>query len=355
MEIMSQNMDVQSKEQIMRTRPSPNCLLCGAEGKLLYHDLQDRLFDVPGKWNVRNCPKQSCGLIWLDPMPTEEDIFKAYLNYYTHKDSNQVDSWRKLIFSYIKEGYFGNRYGYPINSYKTGKRLLGFLIYFHPLRRVTQDINVMFLKPKHKGFLLEIGCGSGGRLKLMQQLGWKVEGVDFDPIAVESAKGKGLVVHLGTLEAQTYPDNKFDSVTMSHFIEHVHDPLQLLGECYRILKPKGSLVITTPNGRSWGHTLFKKAWIHLDPPRHLHIFGLQTIRQIVEQTGFHNITLTTTLHWGDVTFPGSRAIKESGQYIPYSFQSLGLRIWARTMEFMEYSILKMNHGIGEEIVLIAEK
>src|SRR2546429_421611 len=76
-------LDQRSPDQI-RSRPCPDCYVCGGRGTLLYEDLNDRLFGAPGVWNVKRCPNPACGLLWLDPMPDEEDIGKAYAEYYTH-------------------------------------------------------------------------------------------------------------------------------------------------------------------------------------------------------------------------------------------------------------------------------
>jgi hypothetical protein len=68
----------------IRVRPSPFCTMCGRRGEPLYHGLIDRVFDTPGRWNLKRCPDSACGLLWLDPIPVAEDIGKAYANYFTH-------------------------------------------------------------------------------------------------------------------------------------------------------------------------------------------------------------------------------------------------------------------------------
>ena len=67
------NVDPQRAGDQIRTRPEPNCSACGAEGLLLYDGLEDRLFGAPGAWTMKRCPAQSCGLLWLDPAPLEEE------------------------------------------------------------------------------------------------------------------------------------------------------------------------------------------------------------------------------------------------------------------------------------------
>jgi hypothetical protein len=66
----------------IKVQDVPACYLCDAEGHILYTGLRDRLFGAPGEWNLQQCPNPTCGLIWLDPMPTEADLQKIYATYY---------------------------------------------------------------------------------------------------------------------------------------------------------------------------------------------------------------------------------------------------------------------------------
>lgn len=68
----------------IRTTEKNNCYLCGSEGASLYDNIKDRLFGVPGVWNLKQCSNTQCSLIWLAPMPIKEDLPKLYETYYTH-------------------------------------------------------------------------------------------------------------------------------------------------------------------------------------------------------------------------------------------------------------------------------
>lgn len=340
----------------IRTQPCPACYLCGVQGTSLYEGLKDRLFGAPGKWNLKKCQNPECGLLWLDPMPVEEDIGKAYQNYYTHQDTIHIsNTWPRRAYRSVEEGYLGHKYGYKAESLTKWKHLLGILIYLHPARRSGLDFKVMCQPIQHGGLLLDIGCGSGSMLKLMQSLGCCVEGVDIDPLAVENAKSKGLKVRLGKIEDLMYPDNHFDVITMSHIIEHVQDPLQLLRECHRILKLSGHLIVVTPNSESLGHRIFKINWRELDPPRHLHIFTPSSLHQLAKRAGFPKIKVSTITRAVNSIFLASRDIQRTGKHLIGSPQPRGVRIWAEAMSFVEWMILKANLNIGEEISLVAEK
>ncbi|MDP1786512.1 hypothetical protein [Nitrosomonas sp.] len=73
----------------INTETSSACYMCGKQGKIVYRNLADRLFGAPGEWTSKKCTDADCGIVWLDPRPTIDEIGKAYQNYYTHDQTNQ--------------------------------------------------------------------------------------------------------------------------------------------------------------------------------------------------------------------------------------------------------------------------
>lgn len=337
----------------IRTRPSPLCYVCGSEGGSLYGGLRDRLFGTPGAWDHKQCPE--CGLIWLDPAPLEEDMGKAYLSYYTHGDPGRSSSrgaWIRLVYRAVRESYLAREHGY--GAVAGWKKLAGLLGYVVGLRD-RFDLSVMYLPHLPGGRLLDVGCGGGRFLEFMVDLGWNAEGVDFDPVAVRSARSRGLEARLGTLEAQGYPDNRFDAVVMNHSIEHVHDPSRLLRECRRILKPGGRLVVTTPNSESWGHEKFGDSWLHLDPPRHIHVFNPSSLGRLAKEVGFAVPKVSTTARAADVSFIASRSIRRKGEDEAGAPRPLSALIRGQVWQLAESALLKARPNAGEELVLVARK
>lgn len=347
--------DQQALEQI-RTRPCPNCSLCGAEGKLLYEGLKDRLFGVPGTWNFKRCPKPSCGILWPDPMPLEEDIGKAYRSYYTHQDGLPLpDNFVRRIYSQMRNGYLRSKYDYRcIRRSRWWDLLLKNLLYLHPPRRESIDLGVFWLKSKPNGRLLEVGCGSGAILQSMNELGWQAEGVDFDPAAVEQARRKDLTIHLGTLTELKLPENTFDAIAASHFIEHVADPIGILRECHRLLKPGGLLVLTTPNARSWGHRLYLGNWRGLEPPRHLRIFTRSALAAACTQAGFNHGDCRSIVRANTILLE-SRIMQGADDADSARSGSWTHRLWAEVTGLLQWAVSLVDREAGEELVLIAAK
>jgi len=96
--------------------------------------------------------------------------------------------------------------------------------------------------------LLDIGCGTGRiALPLAAGLPISVTGADSSWAMLEKAKNKdtdGLVRwEYQDAESLTFPDESFDGVFMSHLLHHLDAPRQALGECVRVLKKAGVVII----------------------------------------------------------------------------------------------------------------
>lgn len=318
-------------DDIMRTRHSPDCYLCGATGNSLYEALSDRLFGALGTWNLKKCPNPDCGLVWLDPMPLEEDIGKAYETYYTHSSPYRPPRFLYRLITAIFD------------------RITG-------LRQVSRDISFMTLGHTVPGALLDVGCGAGVFCQRMQDLGWQVTGVDFDAEAVDTARKSGLDVRYGNLQSADFPDNSFNAITLNHVIEHVYDPIPLLRECYRILKPNGRLVVVTPNSLSRGHQKFGSYWRDLDPPRHIHLFSPRTLRHCAEKSGYSKITTWSTPANTLVIWSSSLDLQRTGRHdVLDNNPPFSIFLQSYLAQYREYFGLRRYFNGGEEAVLTAVK
>ena len=187
-------------------------------------------------------------------------------------------------------GYLRRRLGYTRGIGPNWHGLLAPLASLLPGGREEAAAEALFLDPPAPGArLLEVGCGSGEQLARLRDLGWDVEGIDFDAEAVASARSRGLPVRHGLIGEQDYPEGHFDVVVMVHVIEHVPDPIELLRQCRELLKPGGRLVAITPNVGSWGHRRYGRDWLDLDPPRHLNLFSMKNFGGVLARAGFEDV------------------------------------------------------------------
>jgi 2-polyprenyl-3-methyl-5-hydroxy-6-metoxy-1,4-benzoquinol methylase len=104
------------------------------------------------------------------------------------------------------------------------------------------------LKPQGK--ILDIACGVGYGSGLLAQTDTWVLGLDIDRLSVKGAKARyGNLANFGVADAQRLPfsNRVFDFMVVLETLEHVCQPIELLSEARRVLKPGGFLVVSTPN------------------------------------------------------------------------------------------------------------
>jgi 2-polyprenyl-3-methyl-5-hydroxy-6-metoxy-1,4-benzoquinol methylase len=347
-------MKTQPQQPVIRTSRQLECPICGSQGTQLYTDLEDRLFGVAGRWGHRQCSDPSCGLIWLDPAPCAEDLHLAYQSYYTHQIAETPQHVVRNLYGLARDGYLQIRFGYNQGVGAPWQRLLAPLVVLHPGGRDAIDAEALFLPaPQAMARALDIGCGNGSNLRRMSELGWQMEGLDVDPIAIKQLQQQGLNAKLGSLFEQDYPDQTFQAIYMSHVIEHVADPIALLQECWRVLVPGGQLVLITPNMQSLGRTLLRSAWIGIDPPRHLLLYTQTSLTCLLKATNFTISRMSTTARGAKgilmVSWQVQRFDQKRASLTGYE-QIVGMGA-----QFIERLLLKVHPDIGEELIAIGQK
>jgi ubiquinone/menaquinone biosynthesis C-methylase UbiE len=100
------------------------------------------------------------------------------------------------------------------------------------------------------GNLLEIGCGVGRGLDVLVQSCEQYTGIDKNEELLNSLrqsypKLRFLYQHIPPLSG--IADNTFDYIVTFQVIEHIEDDSLFIKEIYRVLKPGGKVIITTPN------------------------------------------------------------------------------------------------------------
>jgi 2-polyprenyl-3-methyl-5-hydroxy-6-metoxy-1,4-benzoquinol methylase len=144
--------------------------------------------------------------------------------------------------------------------------------------------------------LLDVGCSSGALVAAAQTLGFIAQGVEPAPRAASAAQAAGLNVRQGLLEEAAYPAESFDAVTLFEVVEHVREPLPLLKEAYRVLAPRGLVVIGTGNTASWTARAMGARWEYLDIARHgghVSFFNPWSMTLLAQRAGFRIETIYT--------------------------------------------------------------
>src|SRR5690606_12403366 len=115
-------------------------------------------------------------------------------------------------------------------------------------------------KPFVKGDLLEVGCGEGRGVEVLLSEVDSYHGLDKIQEVIDQLKGKFPKVSFEQAVIppfHTIASDRFDTVVSCQVIEHIQDDRLFLEEIYRVLKPGGKAIISTPNIRQ---TLSRNPW-----------------------------------------------------------------------------------------------
>lgn len=139
---------------------------------------------------------------------------------------------------------------------------------------------------------LDLGCGRGEWLQLLEREGFDARGIDLDDGMLQAARDQGLSVeNKDAVAALTAcPDAAYDVISGFHIVEHLTFPtrLALMCEACRALRPGGLLILETPNPEN----VLVGTWsFHLDPT-HVSPIPPMVMPFLAEYAGFaHSMIL----------------------------------------------------------------
>ena len=307
------------------------CAVCGSSDFVNLYLTHDRMFGISGKYRVKKCKK--CLLLFIDPQPTTNVLSQHYPSkkYYSYTVSQ-------------KRNIFGILRNYLVKNYYNPNFVASIFAKF------VKNVPAM---PSYRenGKILDVGCGTGDTLILLQELGWEAYGIEIDKNAVKAARERGLThVKLGTYkDIFKFPDNYFDSIRLYHVIEHLDDPITCLKLIHKKLKKDGELILGTPNYSSLISKIFGKYWYNLDVPRHVFVFSPSNLKTLVKKSGFKT---------DEVEFCSAGGITNSIQYIINAWHiskiQLGGKFWIFLLFYpIEWILDKI--GLGDIFILRVSK
>lgn len=184
---------------------------------------------------------------------------------------------------------------------------------WHEAASHNNQILASYIGPKKHAKILDLGCEAGsliiGRIKgkIKKPRIW---GIDVNKKALSLARKKGIrAIYADINKPLPFKDNYFDIISANQIIEHIVNTDLLLSEIYRVLKPKGYLLLSTENLSSW-HNIFAllMGWqafsqdvcsikpvgnplrLIKDPKPefalHFHIFTLNGLKEVTQLHGF---------------------------------------------------------------------
>lgn len=168
--------------------------------------------------------------------------------------------------------------------------------YLFPL--LEKSLSSYFSKTNHPRRIFDVGCGNGSTAAHLCNLGYDVSGIDPSKEGIEQANSAypDLVLEEGTAyEPLRERFGQFPVVISLEVVEHVYSPRDYASSIFDMLLPGGMAIVSTPyhgyaknvalavSGKLDAH--FTALWDH----GHIKFWSIRTLRQLLEETGFHNV------------------------------------------------------------------
>ena len=231
------------------------CYYCGSTSSKALLVAQDDLTGKPGQFSFVTCTH--CELSYQNPRISLDHI-KSYYDdeYIAHRKKT---NW----------GMLTHFYNAAMGKHDREKARL--------VHRYVQLDNV--------SEILDVGCGAGTFLHHMGLLHRaKLTGVDFKDLSYRD-EFREVTFHCGLFYEQDLGANRFDLVTMWHFLEHDYDPVRTLTKACAVLNSRGRLLIEVPRLDSLTFSLFRNRWPGLQAPQHTVLFTKEMLLKFVQKAG----------------------------------------------------------------------
>lgn len=283
------------------------------------NSLWARIIIIISKGCSRHRNARACGTVFINPMPSAQDLSALYPDDY---------------------------YSYQTPAVESRVRRLARTILRYPRVYTLPD----FDRP---GTMVDVGCGAGHYLLEMKRRGWTVYGVEPSRAAAEAGRRAGIEICVGELADAGFEDKTFDFVRSNHSFEHIPNPDDVLQQMRRIMKDDGKMFLGIPNFSGMWPAIYGKYWWNFGLPVHTFNYTVKGITQAIERNGFK---IERVVHNSDYSgLTGSMQIKSNAR--AGKLRSDGAIISNRILRVPAHYLSKLMDafGRGDCIEVIASK
>ena len=245
------------KSPTIATEEVPACPVCDASDfEQFAVGFDYELLTCANPWRFVRC--RDCRHVWLNPRPAVTELGVVY-----------------------PPTYYAYNYDTINPTARKAKEMLD-------RRKIAKIVRHCSKAPES---YLDVGCGDGRFLRVMEQMGVPrggLYGLELDRRVVERLRGQGYggVYCERAEDVSSFPEGSIDLVSMFHVIEHVDNPGTVIARVRRWLAPGGVFALETPNLDSLDARIFQQSyWGGYHIPRHWNLFTPATISRLLTDNG----------------------------------------------------------------------
>jgi SAM-dependent methyltransferase len=265
----------------------------------------------------------SCNLLYIDPLPSIEQIKDIY-----QRDTGKTFNVQADMVEAFEKGLEARKRFRIISPYLQGKKVL------------------------------EIGCGAGYLLSHLRACGYNVAGTELSPALIDYArKIRRLDVYHGDEEIPS----GLDVILLFNVLSHLRDPILSMRRFNSMLKDRGHLILETGNLAE----LKEVHRVELNAPEHLYHFSQHSLQRLLDQTGFKlKHVFRASIKWqlyllkiGQMFRPGKHKELPRALTHPTSLRSFLKRVSSYLLLWLRYD---WGHWIASSkdyctLIVVAEK
>jgi 2-polyprenyl-3-methyl-5-hydroxy-6-metoxy-1,4-benzoquinol methylase len=248
------------------------CKICGNAEHNNVVIAREMMFGYQDEFTYLKC--SFCGCLQITDPPKDLSKYYPIENYYSYKSKALLNS-RKVNLKYFFRRILFNIYWY-----------LNLPILNLPCFRYLNWLKTIEISTKTDD-ILDVGCGNGNLLQKMNTLGFK-NLMGIDPfIETDILYQSGVkIIKTDICGLLNSPYKTFKLIMLHHSFEHMSNPRETLNQLYKLLNPKGLLLIRIPVSDSFAWRKYGVDWFQLDAPRHFFLHTTKSIALLAKDCGF---------------------------------------------------------------------
>lgn len=208
-------------------------------------------------------------------------------------------------------------------------------------RRIHDLVQTAFAAP---GRVLEVGAGAGGILSVFKDNQWSAVGLDLNAHYLEYGRSRGIELVNGTLDETFFSGRQFDLIILSHVLEHVTNPSEMLQQCRSRLSAGGKMWIEVPSIHIVRNRYYQSDLLQYLQNAHVSYFSSGSFVNLLSQNGLGCVSINKEI--SALAVPMPRQVSQTSYFEenwaevrrierirPFYSQVQVLRSWKRLLNW----------------------